>query len=272
MPDVANIIRVQDRDYKRIFSPSESPGVRHSYSGLRPSMSKAMQYEADPRKGNIFEIKGRPAEKSHRFEYLVDLSGSMTSKINEVFKVIVMNTELLNKYKIESAIYGFTDNLPGSMKSYKDFDRKKLMVEDRDKIGKMIEDCNSGGGTPTLEATTRAFSIIEERNRRYPIHHNYFITLTDGQPTSSSPEELAAKIKEIRKNRNIITCGFGVGPGTQFVDEIYPALHPRIKKDIARSLGKGQDEIGNSFENAVQFANAYVIIMGYMVEYPELFY
>jgi uncharacterized protein YegL len=272
MPDVASIIRAQDRDYKRIFSPSESPDVRHSYSGLRPSMSKAMQYEADPRKGNIFEIKGRPAEKSHRFEYLVDLSRSMTSNIEEVFKVVVINTELLNKYKLENAIFGFTDSMRGSIKLYKDFDQKRLTVEDRDKIGKMVEDCNSGGGTPTLEATVRAFAIMEERNRKYPMQHNYFTTLTDGQPTSSSREELAKKVKQIRKNKSIITCGFGIGSDTQFVDGIYPPLHPRIKKDVARLLGKDPDEVGNSFENAVQFANAYVIIMGYMVEYPELFY
>ncbi len=267
-PDVARVIRIQDREYKRIFTPDEEPDVRHTYSGLRPSMPRAMQYEADPRKGNIFEAKGRPLEKSHRIMDLVDMSGSMfPDTILEVFRSLVPKVELTSRHGLEYGLYGYTD-FPGYIREYKGFDLKKLDKKARDRIGLMLRE--GGGGTPTYEATLEAYRELKQRMKRHPKQHNYFTTYTDGQPNGGTAR-VADLINEIRKDKSVITMGYGIGPGTQFVNEIYPQLHERIKRDIAKALGKSPEQITNSFENALDFSNANVIIMGYMVTNPELF-
>lgn len=270
--DVAATIRKLDHEYKRIFSPDENPSVRHSYAGLRPSMYRAMQKEADPKRGNVFEIKGRPLERSHRFLWLVDMSGSVQHIIPEVFKFLVIATELSNKYGLESSIVGFTDSFPNDIKVYKDFSDKRLNKQVRDQIGMIIPDCMSmASGTPTIEATRESFKILKKRMNSNPMQHNYFITLTDGVPNSGA-ESLKQEIEKLQKDRSIVTCGFGIGPGTDFVNEAYPPLHERIKRDLAKLLGGNPQKIGSSFQSAIEFANASVIIMKYMVEHPELFH
>lgn len=272
MPDVASAIRTLDREFRKIFTPDEIPDTRYSYSGLRPTMRKAMGYAADRRKSNIFEAKGRPTERSHRFMWQVDCSGSMSDKIEETFKIIVTNTELAAKYDLETAVVGFTDRFDDNTKVYKEFEVKRLNNDVRDKLGEMIMDAASGGLTPLLSSTKRCFKMLKDRMTRLPMEHNYFITLTDGGASDCLPEELAEQVKNIRKDRSVVTSGFGIGPGTEYVNEIFPQLHPRIKQDIAQALHKPLSEISNSFESASDFAVASVIIMRYMVEKPNLFY
>jgi hypothetical protein len=271
-PDVAAIRRRTDREFKLIFQPTEEPDIRYSSSGLRPNMKRAIQMEADPRRTNIFEIKGRPREKNYRFLMLIDLSPSMTGKIEEVFKVVVAYAEAMNKYGLEYSLVGFSDGFQDCIRVYKDFGEKKLTKEIRDRIGEMIGDCDSGSGTPTKEATGASFKILQDRLRRYNMPNNYFITITDGQPTSSSAQSILNQQTQIRKNKDILSWGAGIGSGSEFVNQCYPQLNDRIRADIATKLGKNIGEVSNWFDNALDFSQAFDIIMMYMVKHPELFH
>ncbi|OGD89727.1 hypothetical protein A2Z54_01015 [Candidatus Curtissbacteria bacterium RIFCSPHIGHO2_02_39_8] len=234
-------------------------------------MRKAMQMEADPRKYNAFEAKGRPTEKSYRFLLLVDLSPSMEGKIFETFKMVAAFSEVMNRFGLEFAIIGFRDSFKGKVRLYKDFGKKKLTNQDRDVLGKMLSDCG-GSGTPTYEATQASYRYLKRRMSSLPLDNNYFITLTDGEPTSTSQEEVLDLLREVRSDRSVVTAGFGIGPGTDFVNDSYPELHERVKRDIARALGANFDEVGNSYTDAEEFGRAFAIIMEYMVKHPEFFY
>lgn len=144
LPEVDGIRRRMERDFKKLFEPTENPDVRYTSVGLRPSMKKAMQMEADPRRGNIFEAKGRPLEKSYRFLILVDLSGSMSDKVEEMFKTLVPFAEVMNRFGIEFAIVGYTDSFHGTVKVYKDFETQKLTKQSRDKMGGIMNDEEMG--------------------------------------------------------------------------------------------------------------------------------
>ena len=268
-PEVAVALVKLDREYKRIFQPDEAPSVRYSYTGFRPSMPRAMQREADPRKGNVFEVRGRPTEKNYRFLWLIDQSGSMRgSKIRETMEAVVINAQLADRHNLETAIYGFTD-YPDHIREYKGFDVKRMRNEDRAKIARLQGE--GGGSTPTLEATRKSYKILKNRVSQHPMQNNYFITLTDGSPDGGS-EDVTREIAKIRKDPTIITCGFGIGPATDFVNESYPQMPDIVKRKIAIALGKAPDEISNSFENAIDFVKASVIIMPYWVEHPEMFH
>ncbi|KKS04617.1 hypothetical protein A2W70_04815 [Candidatus Curtissbacteria bacterium RIFCSPLOWO2_02_41_11] len=271
MPDVDAVRRRLEKEFKTLFEPTEEPSIRYSSTGLRPSMRKAMQMEADPRKYNAFEAKGRPTEKSYRFLLLVDLSPSMEGKIFETFKMVAAFSEVMNRFGLEFAIIGFRDSFKGKVRLYKDFGKKKLTNQDRDVLGKMLSDCG-GSGTPTYEATQASYRYLKRRMSSLPLDNNYFITLTDGEPTSTSQEEVLDLLREVRSDRSVVTAGFGIGPGTDFVNDSYPELHERVKRDIARALGANFDEVGNSYTDAEEFGRAFAIIMEYMVKHPEFFY
>ena len=270
-PEVALIIRTQDREYKRIFVDDENPYVRHAYSGTIPSMKRAMEFESDPRKSNIFESKGRPLTKSHRFFILVDCSQSMDGmKIDETFKNLVIISELFTKHKIEYEIAGFScsfSSSEGNIKVYKNFDTKRLNLETQEKISEIIDDCSDG--TPLTEATAKGYKILKERIMKRPMQHNYFITLTDGE--GNNMDSFNQVLNKIRKDNEVLTTGFGIGPATDFVNKVYPKLPEIVKKDISRKLNKNEAEIGNSYKDFFDFSKAFVIIMGYMVRYPDLF-
>lgn len=274
LPEVDEIKRRQERELKKLFEPTEDPDIRHRSSGLRPSMGKAMQMESNRKITNIFESKGRPMDKKYRFLILVDLSPSMmdNDKITETFKLLVAFIENMNRFGLEFAIVGFHDGFNNNIKVYKDFDLRKITDRNRHKIGEMLNDVHLGQTTPTKEATSESYKLIRQANRRRAMEHNYFITFTDGEPRTSTMEDLLRFLKEIRKDKSIVTAGFGIGTGTQFVDSSYPQLPNEVKTAIARKLGKKVDDIGNSFTNAVEFGMIFDIIVGYMVKRPELFF
>jgi uncharacterized protein YegL len=270
LPEVDTIRRQMERDFKRIFEPTESPDTRYTSTGLRPSMRKAMQMEADARKTNIFESKGRPTEKVFRFMFLIDLSGSMGGeKIIETFKALVPIIENLNHFGIEFEVLGYSDNLTGTVRIYKPFDLKKLDQDARDKLGKLLSD--GRGGTPSMKATKIAYNKLLMRMSQVNVGRNYLISLTDGSPTDCETQDLAEYNNQIRKNKSIVTSGFGIGPESQYVNDSYPQMPNEVKIAVARKLGKSPDKVGNSFRSANEFGEVFAIIAGYMVKRPDLF-
>jgi hypothetical protein len=271
LPEVALTMREWDRYLAPLFQPTEEPETRFASSGTRVSMRRAMQRAADPRIDTIFSVESTPIEKNRRFTILVDLSSSMAgSTILETFKTVVPIAEKFNKYGLEFELVGFNSAFPGTINVYKPFEMRKLTQEARNTIGTMIEDC--WGSTPTFEATIASFQRLKQRNQRRMMQHNYFITLTDGQPTSSSGEEIKRYLQKETKNRQFLASGFGVGYGTEFVNDCYPMLHDRIKQEIGYKLRKNPTEVTNSFTNSVEFGTAFITIIKYMIQYPELFF
>lgn len=268
IPEVNLINRQMERDFKKIFEPTEGADVRYSSQGLRPSMQKAMKMEADPRFTSIFESKGRPTERKYRFAFLIDLSGSMSGeKIEETFKSLIPIMENLNRFGIETAVIGFNSDL-GPIEIFKPFEEKKLTKESRNKLGAILG--MSSGSTPSVEATEETIRLLKKRMTQVSIDHNYFITLTDGAPDNGIPV-LSKYLNNIKKDKSFVTAGFGIGPQSRYVEESYPKMPTEVKNAIARELKIGVDDVTNSFKNAVEFGKAFAIIVSYMVKRPDLF-
>lgn len=271
LPEIDAIRRLMERELKKVFEPTESPDVRYTSSGTKPSMKKAMQMEADPKKTNIFESKGRPTERMFRFLFLIDLSGSMSGeKIMETFKALIPILENLNHFGIEFEVLGYSDNIRGTAKVFKSFEIKRLDDKSREALGGLLRE--GGGGTPSMEATKIAYAKLTKRISQVAGGRNYLIPLTDGSPTDCSSDEMAKYIGGIRKNKSIVTAGFGIGPDSDYVNQSYPKLPGEVRTAIARKLGKNPEKIGNNFRSAGEFGEVFAIIAGYMVRRPELFF
>jgi uncharacterized protein YegL len=269
--DVSLINRILKKELKKVFEPTEEEDVKYTSMGLRPALKKAMQNEADPRKTDNFESKGRPTEKKYRFLFLIDLSSSMLgSKIEETFKAIVPIIENLNRFGVEFSVMGYSSSIPGVVEIYKNFKTKKLTRKDRDRLGQIMSDV--GGFTPTLIATEISYKLLLKRMRQTKIDHTYLINLTDGAPTDCRPEDILNYNNQIKKNRLVITAGYGIGSGSEYVNQSYPVLPDEVKDAIARKLGKNSTHIGNDFESAVEFGSVFAIIIGYMIRRPDLFF
>ncbi len=275
MTDVEATIKIWKSRLQRLFEPTVNPEKKFGSTGYKLSLSGARKHAADKRYDKIWEIKGHPTLKDFRYSILVDLSGSMkdAGKIEETFKTVVAFSEVANTFGLEFEIIGFTDTLPHGVKMYKRFKDKKLNRQIRDKIGEIYGDCLSiGGGTPTREATLIAYRSLTERIQRRPMQNNYFITLTDGQCTTCSAEEMIQTIDRIKKTRLVVPAGLGIGRGTDFVNRSYPALPARVRQSIASKLGKGIDDVGGSFPDIHDFSRAFPIIIDYMIRQPGLFF
>jgi Mg-chelatase subunit ChlD len=270
LPDVDKAKRKLIAELKHVFEPTEDPDIRYASSGTSPSMRKAMQSEADPRKINIFERRGLPLEKRYRFVFLIDLSGSMTGrKITETFKALIPIIEALNYFGIETEVQGFSGDLPGTVRIYKSADTKKLDRKTRDAMGVLMSE--SGGGTPMKGAIQKSLTRLYKRMKQVNIERTYFIPLTDGDPTDCSEEELFTYVKSIRKDRSIVTAGFGIGPDSDYVNRSFPELPREVRDAIAQKSGKNYNSVNNRFDTFGYFNAAFAIIIGYMIRRPELF-
>lgn len=269
--DVKGIIQLWKNKFMPLFEPTVEPQKKYSATGIKASLKGGFKRAADKRYDKIFEVKGVPTMKSFRFSILVDLSGSMEGEnLDQTMKTVVAMAEVWNAYGIEFEIAGFTDTFPGNIKVYKKFDDKKLTREIREKIGKMYYD--GGGGTPTKEATLKAYKSLKDRIKRRPMENNYFITLTDGQCTSCSAAEMVTTVDKIVRERAAVTTGLGIGPGTEFVNKSYPMLPKVVRQKIASFLGKTFDETDNSFPDIFEFSQVFPKIIEFMIRQPQLFF
>lgn len=212
-------------ELKKVFLPQRHPQWKKGYpSGSRLDLLKAMQFEADKSKHTeIWERKTIPQKIDYKFMMLVDMSGSMGPecdyvKIKETFKGLIVLTEVLNRLGIDNEIIGFSGN--SGIKIHKQL-KDGLDKETRNKIGKIIHQC--GGGTPTAKATEFASEELEKNKGK----DNFLITLTDGQPDSG--DALKKIIEQVKKNTKQKLVGLGLGPGTKFVEEFYPAAKGEIE-------------------------------------------
>jgi len=184
-----------------------------------------MQYEADPRNyTRLWEKKTIPEKYDYRFTLLNDQSGSMRegNKAENDLIAKAMVTEVLTALGIPCEVLGYTDGFDNDgfdndgfdnvVKKYKSFDddlneeRERLMPE----LSKIIEE--GGGRTPTLKATEIASASLALQERTRTSAH-FLITITDGQPTDGSIEELQSLVKRLSEENDQVIIGMGIGKG-----------------------------------------------------------
>ena len=239
--EVSDLINALYIRLERLFVKEKHPQWRKGYqSGMRVDLDKAMQAEADPKNlEKMWERKTAPKKFDYRFSLVVDLSGSMHTdgrKIEQTFKGIVVLVEVLERLNIQCEVIGYSDFL----KVFKKWETK-LDKQSRDHLVSMKR--WGKGNTDTTAATALAEKDIKENIAKY----SFLATFTDGQP--NDPESLMNLLGRIKKEGKIKLVGIGLGPGTEFVKEYYPAsshlpnIRPTEKekkqgaKDFAETFG-----------------------------------
>jgi len=231
------VVDIIDDLYKRlekIFLPQRHPRWKAGYpAGTRLNLLKAMQFEAARRLKipseeyrKMFERKTLPDKRDYKFMFLVDMSDSMHEgggeKIKETFKGLIVLGEVLNRLGIDFAIYGFTDEFPENVKKYKSFD-EELTEEVRNRLSGVLTE--GKGSTPTSSATEIASQELGEHKGK----NNFLVTLTDGIPFPEDSSLTKNLVKKIREETDQKLVGLGLGPGTEFVENFYPAAQGNIK-------------------------------------------
>lgn len=258
---------------ERIFQPNRQPRWQKGHpSGGRLDLQAAREFERDPSKyTGLWERKTIPQKRDYRFITLVDLSGSMEqpaknidpndprfqswdpgfdleayqklpTKLQETFKGVIVLTEVLNKLRIENEVIGFTTGFPGNYKIYKKFE-DILNNDMRTKITSMLHERHSY--TPTHDATRAASGLLEKKG----VKNQFLVTLTDGTP--DDPLQTKEVIANIRKNTSQKLMGIGLGAGTEFVGEYYPAS--LVLPDVSQL----SDKLAKLFEEMIRNPEKY---------------
>lgn len=142
----------------------------------------------------------------------------------------------------------------------------------------------SGGGTPTDRALMQSYKNIKARfedNPRLVQDVEFIIVWTDGQPDNgphqvrATQEAIYADAEEAGLTVQIML--FGIGPGTQFVNNLAPKMPAELFEIIQDKLVeiRGKDvpesEVGYSFSNPAEAAAVYPLILGALLKNPNLF-
>lgn len=273
LPEVGLIVQKWTREFRTILAPNEEPEVRMTSDGITPSIRGAMQNEADPRFTDVFEERGELKKNSRRWLFLVDMSSSMQGgKIEQVFRNIVAFTQTMRQYRdVEFSIAGFTDTFPGAIRVYKGFEQK-LTPEVIENIGRLLTDCyREGSSTPTTQAVIAAHDQLLAADRRRPMATNYLTVFTDGQPNEGTQALRDQIIALQQTSKRTAIVGYGIGPGSEFINQCLPPMNQAVLHDIAKAVRKPYGEISYAFEDATDFANAFTAIISNQVEHPERF-
>lgn len=184
-----------------------------------------------PAKSRIFKQREDPDRVDYAFTLLVDVSGSMGGdKMRETFKAVVAIVEVLNRLGVKVEVLGFD----GKTYEFKKFG-ESLSSKSRGKIGSLP--AAGGGGTRDAQAIyTAATRLMAQRAKE-----KYLLVLTDGM--SGMGEQLERIVAEIRAQGEVKLIGFGIGPGTEFVDRYYPnscsnVEVPVIPRLLSRTIKK----------------------------------
>ncbi len=293
-----------------IFKPRQKKTRRYSQEGPEIEIERVIALALrESENKDVMYSEERPTRMNYRFTILVDLSSSMTSKLEEVFKMIVILAETLSYLGIEFEVQGFTDKLgkqKGSvLKTYKPYSEttefgENLRDDAKNRIGSMLsEDLD---GTPTSTAMLESFDNLKERNletskdgRKIDI----MLILTDGKPTDkfknvplSSEDLLRAVVAQIQTESAsaqmaLAILGLGIGSGTHFVNEVFPILPFGLRNDIANELnnyyyrmglmnkigGKPAtaEDIGNSFLDTFELTVILPTMFEYIIKNPNEF-
>ncbi len=227
--DIDNLVH----ELQEILYPNKATRWRRGFSsGSRATLSRVMQFEADPRKKNdLFERKNLADKKEYKFTLLVDLSGSMGgTHSEEAIKATILFAEVLDRIGIDFEILGF-NTLPKSDSEkenyvFKGFG-KTFDADSRKKVERVITDAH----TPAAECNDDGPAIkwASDRMREQNGERKFIFVISDGQPVYSDeygssrtgPFAMDKMVKYSNETGNHI-IGLGIGPGTTAVQEYYP--------------------------------------------------
>jgi hypothetical protein len=292
-----------------IFKPRQKRRRRYGESSDQVDLDRVIQYKMGETNSREFMFsEERPTRMNYRFTILVDLSGSMTNKLAEVFKMLVILSENLAYLGIEFEVQGFTDGLNGPasvLKTYKGYEENEnfgevLSDDAKNRIGGMMYE--RLGGTPTGRAMLESFDRLKQRNQvtaNQGKKLDIMLVLTDGQPTDYfqnvdlSPEELMQAIisqmkgDALSEQMLLTILGFGIGPGTHFVNDVFPTLPFGLRNEIANKINSfyadkqvstkpgyveaTAESVGSSFVDTFELTIVLPIIFEYIVKNPREF-
>lgn len=224
--DVGAFITKLHSRLERVLRPAVPEWETGHSTGNKITPSTAMQAKADPKlRGQMWEQRSLPIERSFVFSLLVDNSGSMggSEKYLHARRCGVLLSEVLTRLQVPFEISIFSN---GS-EVLKHFDKKPQKAE-KNQIAAAIN--GNGGVTEDYKAIQQCVSTLAVRGEE----NKFLIVLTDGG--SNDPTELVKTLQDALRS-NIRVVGLGVGGQTSDVDEYYPlgrgglTLDPKDKEN-----------------------------------------
>lgn len=233
------------REMSEIFRPNLKDKVSLRSTGTRLNLPAVFRWQAAKKGGaknvdtRIFESLVRPETKDYAVTLLVDLSGSMSNKIQETFQAVVLLTEVLNRLGIKIEVIGFQDELIPLLEYGQILDDTA-----RKRIGGMlseVQDVNPDGhNKSSYNDDGPCLSEASERLKKQDAKEKIMIVLSDGQPCGrrSGAWHLHHAIKRILTSTDQKLLAVGLGQGTEHVGTYYPFSAPNIDiKQLAEKLG-----------------------------------
>lgn len=293
---------IQHLNSEVTFDPNAEPTVLYSDHGGELDLERDMGYDmAGESRTDTQKVESREEKVENRFIILGDISGSMDGLREQLLDFMVIQTEYLTYQGIDNATCVYTDSGPGFtrgvVKVLKDYSRdlpifgSQVPKEVKKEIGKILNPSFGGGGTPTSTAMRAAYEhVLLPRHREFQMSvksRNFFILLTDGQPTDSlgafTPAETAILTQKLlyeqakKENMPLTILSLGIGPGTEFVSNISVALPPDLQAQVAQKLSEFRQErvdpqsVTTSFPTIQELVHVWPLFIEYMLKYPEEF-
>ncbi len=180
--------------------------------GQRLDMPTCMQAEADPRiKTRIWMKKKLPEKPTIAASLLIDLSGSMSHKIENGLYGIILLAEVLSHYNIPFRVDGFRLELIPIL----DFFRE---LQDRHRETLLSQCRSTGNSNDDGKCLAQAARHLLARQEDVKL----LFVISDGLPTGSKEPEkdLHEAVESIKDQLYLI--GLGIGPGTESMQLYYP--------------------------------------------------
>jgi nitric oxide reductase activation protein len=244
--EVLPLIDKLEADLRQIFIERTVTKWKGGFkSGKRIDIKKRLQEKGQQipaMESRAWQKRERPEEKDYAISLLVDLSGSMREKsqdlrkIDETFKSIIVLAEALNRLGINVEIIGFNDDLY----EYQNFGQpmSKQIREHMGGMFKEVEDscCKNCGNEHSETDLGWATKIAAERLAKQKSTEKLMIALTDGKAAESSkhPREQfnPEKVKqEILDQTIIVPIDIGSIAGKsvdQIIDQLKKLLEQRV--------------------------------------------
>ncbi len=278
-----------------VLNPNRDPARIYDYSAQYLDIDLAIAYDLGVGDGRNMYDEITPETRNYRFILLVDLSSSMSIHIQKVFELIVALTSVLKHLAIPFELLGFSDYAPKAVSTYyplvseEGFYGAKLTEAEKEKISGIRH--ATGGNTPTSRALiTLGNHLLDIKSKDLEPTTDFVLVITDGQPTDrldgfysaeESAKHVVDTIREECQSRNLEAAliGLGIGPNTQFVDNLFGKLPLELQVKIAVALNWHQNGvaitnpnmISCSFESAEVLGKVFGILIEYILENPSEF-
>lgn len=239
-------IRATDEElYRRleeIFHPNLKRGMKLRTAGPHLNLPAVYKWTVSRANGQIpdnkiFERIEQPKKRDYAITLLVDLSGSMQEgdKIEETFKGAILLAEVLNRLGVAVEITGFNTRVT----NFKRFDEAMTDVIRSRMTGMLAEvESNFSGATYTSMGIEAASKALEQR----PAKNKFLLVMTDGQP--SGADDLIRTVKKVNQQTQQSLIGIGLGQGTEYVKDFFPAAIPNVRAEqLPSTLGDLLEEL-----------------------------